>query len=156
MNMLSVAVIVAVVPSAIGHGWMAVPAARQLPKCNDRSITSKVIPGGGTGGGINGETLGGEPGLCGDPFVNKDKDSGVGSTFVDMPCQKERDVYTEGGTLDMEWTLTANHGGFFECKICDDANNLSEECFDKWPLLTYASSYMCQVAAHRCGRMHEH
>ena len=75
------------------------------------------------------------------PFCEQGQVGKIGSTFVDMPCQKEREVYTEGGTLDMEWMLTANHGGFFECKICDDANNLSEACFDKWPLLTCVPSH---------------
>ena len=58
------------------------------------------------------------------------------STFSKQPCQQEPEVYTQGGEIEIEWMIIADHGGFLQCNICDDPDNLSEDCFNQHPLMT--------------------
>ena len=53
-----------------GHGWLEVPKARHI--CNNE-LTKMVYKGGGSGSGDKGVPLGGVPGFCGDPFMDREK-----------------------------------------------------------------------------------
>lgn len=141
-TMASLATIACVmVPMVSGHGWMMDPAGRQLEECNGEEATSPYKPDGGLGGGGSPDTFdrGGYPPPCGDPFNHYDleENGSKNSNFINMPCtQMEPQVYTEGGVMDITWYLKFNHGGFLGCSVCDDLNDMSEDCFAKNELLT--------------------
>lgn len=137
---------VALLPAVHGHGWMMHPASRHLEECNGIELAELYSINGGLGGGASSDTYdrGGYPPPCGDPFNAADRDNQGKhiSDFINRPCtQKEPEVYTEGGVMDITWKLWFNHGGFFGCSICDDLNDMSEECFAKHELLTCAFSH---------------
>ena len=134
LPLIAAVAVASIAPGAMGHGWMAVPSARQLRECGSPDAGRFLYPA-GTGGGGSYEFEGGYPGLCGDGFMNRDRTSEV-STFHQQPCQQEPEVYQQGGEIQIEWMIIAPHGGFISCNICDDPNKLSEECFDKHPLMT--------------------
>ena len=128
------ALVACLAPSALGHGWMAVPSGRQLRECGSPDASRFLYPA-GTGGGGTYEFEGGYPGLCGDGVRNRERSSEI-STFAQQPCQQEPEVYTQGGEIEIEWMIIADHGGFLQCNICSDPYNLSEDCFNQHPLMT--------------------
>lgn len=73
MNTLSLtafAAAAALVPHYVtAHGWLNSPRGRQM--CGDKELLEMVKPGGGNGSGTQEEDLGGVPGFCGDPFMDK-------------------------------------------------------------------------------------
>ena len=36
--------------------------------------------------------------------------------------------------MQVTWSLTANHGGGYQYRLCPEGQNLTEECFQKMPL----------------------
>lgn len=78
---------------------------------------------------------GGIANLCGDPFES-DK-ACIPGRFEKMPCDPQ-ETYQQGGIMRTQVDIAANHGGFWEISICD-STEISQECFDKNKLLTYAS-----------------
>lgn len=44
-------------------------------------------------------------------------------------------MYTQGGEIEIEWIIIAHHGGFLQCNICNDPDNLSEDYFNQNPLM---------------------
>lgn len=81
--------------------------------------------------------LGGMPGLCGDPFQSGSKCIDGRFAETGMAC-KDLKTYQQGGILKTVININANHAGFWEVSICDSVD-ISQECFDKHKLLTYAS-----------------
>lgn len=45
--------------------------------------------------------------------------------------------------MNLKYGIRANHGGFLECRICTDPDNMSEECFNQYILKTCASALRC-------------
>ena len=74
MNFLTVTVSAAAavfLPGVVrAHGWLEVPLARQM--CNGNELKQAVYKGGGSGTGDKAVPLGGVPGFCGDPFMDKE------------------------------------------------------------------------------------
>jgi hypothetical protein len=46
-----------------------------------------------------------------------------------------QETYVAGQSAEFKVAITAHHMGFFEFELCDDAGNLSEECFAEHRLL---------------------
>ena len=52
-----------------------------------------------------------------------------GRDMRDLPSAPA-DVWTAGGTAEVAWAITANHGGGYAYRLCPLSDNeLSEECF---------------------------
>lgn len=79
---------------------------------------------------------GGVPGLCGDPFEGKPDET---SHFYNMPCDPQ-ETYQQGGVIETQIDVGANHGGFWELSVCD-SKDISQECFDR-NKLTQCDSYI--------------
>lgn len=43
-------------------------------------------------------------------------------------------TWKAGGVVEVSWTLQANHGGGYSYRLCPLEQNLTEECFQKYPL----------------------
>ena len=129
-------------PAVSAHGWIERPAARQLDACNGKGLMGAVYKSGGAGTGDKGVPLGGMPGICGDPFMDKMLErwgEDHWTRFYEWECAPQ-ETYTEGGVLDMQFIMDAPHGGFMTCNICDgDSSKLSEECIAQYPLKTCAT-----------------
>ena len=39
-----------------------------------------------------------------------------------------------GEKVHVSWSITANHGGGYQYRLCPESSNLTEECFQKMPL----------------------
>lgn len=73
-------------------------------------------------------------GVCGDPYQQDPRDNEIGGKYYSGIITR---TYPVGGTIDVVIGLTANHGGYFEFKLCpiqDPANGESDACFDSHPL----------------------
>ena len=82
---------------------------------------------------------GGVPGLCGDPYEGKE---GETSHFYNMACDPQ-ETYQQGGIIETQINVGANHGGFWELSICD-SKDISQECFDRNKLTQYDSTvHLC-------------
>lgn len=68
---IAIAALSTALQRANAHGWISRPAARQLEVCNGKGLQGMVYVSGGAGTGDKGVPLGGMPGLCGDPFMDK-------------------------------------------------------------------------------------
>lgn len=123
--------VAAVLPSILAHGYIKQPSARQL--CVE--YPRKVYLGSGAGITTKNPPNGGVPGFCGDPFISPD-DYSYESDFASTPCYIQ-ETYEEGGVMAMQYQVTANHGGFVKCNICDSME-MTEECFNAHPLRTCA------------------
>lgn len=100
------ALVACLAPSALGHGWMAVPSGRQLRECGSPDASRFLYPA-GTGGGGTYEFEGGYPGLCGDGVRNRERSSEI-SIFAQQPCQQELEVCTQGGEFEIDTDLCAS------------------------------------------------
>ena len=43
-------------------------------------------------------------------------------------------VWKSGELVNVSWSITANHGGGYQYRICPKSENLTEDCFQKTPL----------------------
>merc|ERR1711915_15432 len=46
----------------------------------------------------------------------------------------EQPQWKAGGTVNVSWSITANHGGGYQYRLCPKGENLTEACFQKNPL----------------------
>lgn len=79
-------------------------------------------------------TYGGRCGVCGDPYQQNPREHELGGKYASGIITR---VYPIGGLVDVVIGLTANHGGYFEFKLCpiyDPASPASEDCLNRHPL----------------------
>ena len=43
-------------------------------------------------------------------------------------------TWNVGSRVNVSWSITANHGGGYQYRLCPQSSNLTEECFQKMPL----------------------
>jgi len=110
----------AVLP-AFGHGRMTQPVARNN---NDNGA---VAGGPGTvfefTGGVQSKY---QHGICGNAVGTDQTYNMVGDIAA---------TYVAGSTIEIKATITAHHVGYFEFDFCENAGDLSEECFSRHHLL---------------------
>eukprot|EP00775_Hariotina_reticulata_P014862 gene14862-15054_t len=75
-----------------------------------------------SGNGVGTSSSVGGPGVCGDPF------QGTNSNFAST-ASPVQGTFMQGGEIQLNLTLTANHGGKFFFRVCPRNNNLDEACF---------------------------
>jgi hypothetical protein len=101
------------------HGYLRTPKARNVVVFNDGRQT-------------NGNSKGHKPypslanvsnGPCGDPFQDQE------TSFANEPGPIQA-TYSMGSTIDLVVDVTANHGGFFEYRVCPRRSGLTNECFE--------------------------
>jgi len=101
---------------AAAHGRMTQPRAR-----NGNA-------NGAVGGGPSSVHSGGRylHGICGDAPGGSQTYNRVGTV---------QETFVAGQSAEFKVAITAHHMGFFEFELCDDAGNISEECFAEHRLL---------------------
>jgi len=85
---------------------------------------------------------GGNPQGC--PVGNPDPNGcalggyGHGPDARTLPGNKNPEVWTAGGTVEVGWGITANHGGGYSYRLCklpaEGRTGVTEECFQRTPL----------------------
>ncbi|ELU11163.1 hypothetical protein CAPTEDRAFT_224259 [Capitella teleta] len=74
---------------------------------------------------------GGRCGVCGDPWQGPRRNEPGGEYYTGVITAD----YTSGETIDVQVEITANHLGYFEFRLCTDAENFNgmspEECLDE-------------------------
>jgi len=122
---------------AAAHGFMTQPRARNG---NER---------GAVGGGPGTVHSGGGylHGICGNAPGGPQTYNRVGTV---------QETYVAGQSAEFKMVITAHHMGFFEFELCDDAGNLSEECFARYRLLKENCECSCEsnscTACDACRR----
>jgi len=121
------------VPSVQGHGHMSVPLARNA---QGPSIDNGAVGGGpGSVHEFDGtEQITYQHGICG---------NAPRSTQVYNRVGNPEATFTAGATANISVIITAHHVGFFEFELCEDAGQLSEECFAKHRLLKEGCECNC-------------
>jgi hypothetical protein len=69
--------------------------------------------------------------VCGDAFDQDPRDHEPGGKFASGIISK---TYEQGQKIDITVTITANHFGYFEFRLCENNyinKTVSQECFDK-------------------------
>ncbi|XP_041360499.1 uncharacterized protein LOC121376787 [Gigantopelta aegis] len=86
----------------------------------------------------------GRCGFCGDPYdgVHKHETGGVFASNL-IPR-----TYSVGQIIDITIEVTANHGGYFEFHLCPKSV-LSQDCFDKYPLLVVGEGYRYHIKSRK-------
>ena len=62
---------------------------------------------------------------------DKDYTNNYVDAFGDPVPWKSQATYTEGGIVEIEVAVSANHKGHFEFRVCTDYENPTQECFDQ-------------------------
>jgi len=57
-----------------------------------------------------------------------------GDHGTNLPETQTTTVWQVGGLVNVSWSITANHGGGYQYRLCPKSENLTEECFQKMPL----------------------
>ena len=78
------------------------------------------------------------PGVCGDPYI--DYNNQGNSEYFQPSYACDPASYESGSEFQMDVTLTANHGGFLKCSVCDQqsAADWTDACFEGNDLTTCA------------------
>jgi len=58
----------------------------------------------------------------------------VGDLGSQLPHTPSGTTWESGATVEVSWTLQANHGGGYSYRLCPLGEDLTEECFKKIPL----------------------
>ena len=80
-------------------------------------------------------TYGGLCGVCGDPYQQQPRENEAGGKYASGLITR---LYRAGDVIDVTVDLTANHGGYFEFRLCaiKGQNRFeTQDCFDRNPLL---------------------
>lgn len=107
-----------ILSQAAGHGYMSNPPARNSVQLG----TPSYIAVGGNGVAFTGGGPNILPGVCGDPF-----DISPLGSFANRPFQS-RITYRQGDVIEIQLTLSANHGGRHAFRLCQ-GRIPSEDCF---------------------------
>jgi len=79
--------------------------------------------------------------VCGDGFNSKEKPHETGGTYAKGVIVK---TYKEGSIIDVEVTITANHKGYFEFRVCPvtDINvEVTQECLNQNQLVVNGNGF---------------
>ena len=79
-------------------------------------------------------SYGGLCGTCGDPFQQRPRENEAGGKYASGLITR---LYKSGEVIPIKIDLTANHGGYFEFRLCPVDNRhvrATNECFDQYPL----------------------
>jgi len=131
-----------------GHGMMTKPASRQIvhhtaidPKVagsdgystviHNPAQTDLVSLNAAIGGGGKAKAAAEGHGLCGDDGGRKMFETGVGINPAYTWDTTPVETYAAGSTIDIEVYISAPHRGWFEFRLCEDGNNLSQECLNE-------------------------
>jgi len=126
---------------ASAHGRMTSPMARNIIHSDTNSIGNANAAVGGGPGSVHegGRYL---HGICGDAPGGPQTYNRVGAVQA---------TYTAGQSAEFKLKLTAHHMGFFEFELCDDAGQLSEECFTRHRLLKEGCECSCPDSSNSCS-----
>mmetsp|Transcript_49397 Transcript_49397/g.124380 ORF Transcript_49397/g.124380 Transcript_49397/m.124380 type:complete len:507 (+) Transcript_49397:85-1605(+) len=126
---LPMLILLATLISVSGHGRLTVPQARNL---NDNGAV------GGGPGAVHEFDVDGhakyQHGICGNA-------AGVPQTY--NAVGEVQGKYQAGSIAEFHVVITAHHVGFFEFELCENAGELSEECFMKHRLLKEGCECNC-------------
>lgn len=136
--LVSIILILDLINETRGHGMVVVPPGRGSRWRTDRTAPINYDDNGSNCGGFANQwyTYNGLCGICGDAYQDKTprahelggKYGGLGVIVAN---------YTKGSAIKVTVKITANHLGKFKFDICNvDKANESEECFEKYQLLT--------------------
>jgi len=92
--------------------------------------SAPVIDACGTAGG---RVPGQGPGGYGAEFVNTTH-AQLGDLGSELPHMPSGVTWRAGSSVDVAWTLQANHGGGYGWRLCSLEDKLEEACFQKTPL----------------------
>ncbi len=129
------ALLLAAAPAAMGHGFLAKPAARNVVMNSDYCPQCLAAGGPGT------VYPSGLHGLCGDPYAMPEpRKHEAGGIYYNNGASQA--TYTEGDIVEFDVKLTAYHKGDFRFRVCriegnrpeDERDQLSEQCFDQHKL----------------------
>ena len=126
---------------AAAHGRMTSPMARNVIHSDANSIgNANAAVGGGPGSVHDGGRY--LHGICGDAPGGLQTYNQVGAVQA---------TYTAGQSAEFKLKITAHHMGFFEFELCDDAGQLSEECFARHRLLKEGCECSCPDGSNSCA-----
>jgi hypothetical protein len=127
-SILSTALLLASAATSVSaHGWMSKPKPRQMVNMDGVHENPDL-----TGSNGRGLQTGAKPGgyrftngPCGDPF------EGISplTNYAAQPSPVQAE-YNAGDTIDVTANLNANHGGYFEVRVCGKKTGLTNECFE--------------------------
>lgn len=135
----------ALAAGAAGHGFMVQPAARNTDATTN--YCAYCLAGGGLGS-VYADGRGfpnGLHGVCGDPAGPRPMHEG-GGDFQRLNGGLRMTYYAQGSVVTLRVKVTANHGGYFQWKVCKVPDNLAgsatatergyvtQRCFDMAPL----------------------
>jgi len=141
--------------SVYSPGYMTKPMTRNQKYCEEKYGTKwtmklfrcrdfRQTPGEYRGPGGK-QTAADRPGQDGDildtcALGGNELDQYVWEKMMGLPTA--RTEYKAGSIIDVEWTVTGNHGGRYSYRLCPDNNTKpSEECFQNHVLKVVASSF---------------
>jgi len=126
---------------AAAHGRMTSPMARNIIHSDANSLGNANAAVGGGPGSVHdsGRYL---HGICGDAPGGPQTYNLVGAVQA---------TYTAGQSAEFKLKLKAHHMGFFEFELCDDAGQLSEECFTSHRLLKEGCECSCPDGSNSCA-----
>ena len=84
--------------------------------------------------------------VCGDPFGSGYKPHETGGIYARQVIVK---TYTMGSTIDIEVTITANHFGYFEFRVCPVTDNnveVTQECLNQNQLVVNGNGFKRNLA----------
>ncbi|XP_076458575.1 uncharacterized protein LOC143292274 [Babylonia areolata] len=120
------------VPGVRGHGRLMDPPSRsslwRLGFHNPPNYDDNQLFCGGFN--LQWERYGGRCGLCGDPWPGP-RDNEPGGRYANGLISRK---YRVGQVIEVYVQLTANHKGYFEFRLCQHENpltNITQECLDR-------------------------
>jgi hypothetical protein len=126
---------------ADAHGFMTSPVARNVIHGISNGIGNANAASGGGPASVHdrGRYI---HGICGDAPEDSQIYNKVGEVQA---------TYVAGQTAEFKVKITAHHMGFFEFELCDDAGQLSQQCFTRHPLLKEGCDCLCSDGSKNCA-----
>jgi len=138
------------VPTCTGHGYLAKPPARnsmwRFGFSNPVNYNDNELFCGGFG--VQWDVNQGKCGVCGDDYRDEmPREHETGGKYGNKIISA---TYTAGDTVDIEVEIVANHWGYFELKLCpmDELGEIvSQDCLDQRPLEVMKTPAMIRETA---------